>query len=67
MIESREIVTRGFFVQAKDELQKLDKVKIKSSATVRKKQELDREIEYLNGDISLIKNRLREFNVLHPF
>ncbi len=61
------LFNKFLFQQAKDELQKLDKVKIKSSATVRKKQELDREIEYLNGDISAIKNRLREFNVLHSF
>jgi len=48
-----------------DELIKLEKIKVKSNASIKKNQELGDEMNYLKTNISNIKNRLRDLKALH--
>jgi len=48
-------------------LQKLEKTKIKSGALIKKKQELEYELSNVQTNISHLKHKLRELNVLHPY
>lgn len=50
-----------------NELQRLDKVKIKSGANIKRKQELENELSFVTSSISTVKTKLRELNVLLPF
>jgi len=50
-----------------NELQRLDKVKIKSGANIKRKQEVESELGQVNANISNCKTRLRELNALLPF
>lgn len=44
---------------------KLEKVKVKSNASIKKNQDMGDEMNYLKTNISNIKNRLRELKALH--
>jgi hypothetical protein len=41
--------------------------KVKTAAIMKKKQELETDLNYVNLNISNLKNKLRELNVLHPY
>lgn len=55
------------FLQLNDELQQLEKSKIKSGALISRKQEIESELSALHKKISAIKNEIRErsVSVLH--
>ena len=50
-----------------NEVQKIEKSKIKSGANIKKRQELDTELSIVQNNISTLKTKLRELNALHPY
>jgi len=50
-----------------NELQKIENSKTKSGALIKKKQDLADELSIVQNNISTVKIKLRELNVLHPY
>ena len=47
------------------EYEKLEKTKMKSNASLKRKQDIEDELKYIQLNISNIKNKMRGLNVLH--
>ncbi|KAL4510207.1 hypothetical protein ABPG72_010400 [Tetrahymena utriculariae] len=51
----------------KNELQRLEEAKLKNAQNIRRKNDINEEIQLLDGNISQLKTKLRELNALHPY